>query len=99
MSVGQSCVVIVLTWVPVFISDGLHVVANPGRLDDGQETRDARQRVGQLESAEQSWGDDAAERAGDDAQIEQFFAVVLVPQPTLALHIKIQVFYFKIEGE
>jgi hypothetical protein len=91
--------VTVLTWIPVFISDGLNVVANPGRLDDSQEARDARQRVRELDSAEQSWGGDAAERAGDDAQIEQLFAVELAPQPTLAPHVQIQVFSVEIEGE
>jgi hypothetical protein len=40
-----------------------------------------------------------AERAGDDAQIEQLFAVELAPQPMLAAHVQIQVFSVKIEGE
>jgi hypothetical protein len=75
------------------------VVANPGRLDDTQEARDAWQRVRELESVKQSRGDDTAERAGDDAQIEQLFAVELAPQPTLAAHVQIQVFSVKIEGE
>jgi hypothetical protein len=55
--------------------------------------------VGELESVKQSWGGDTAERVGDDAQIEQLFAVELAPQPTLAVHIQIQVFSVKIEGE
>ena len=85
----RSSIVIVLTWIPVFISDGLHVVANPGRLDDSQEARGACQGVRQLESAEHSWGDDAAERAGDDAQTEQVFGVVLALQPTLVPHVQV----------
>ena len=98
-SLADSCIVIVLTWIPVFISDGLNVAANPRRLDDRQEARDAWQRVGELESAEQSWGGDAAERAGDGAQIEELFAVELAPQPTLAPQVQIQVFDVEIEGE
>ena len=38
---AHSRIVILLTWIPVFISNGLNVVANPGRLDDTQEARDA----------------------------------------------------------
>lgn len=40
-----------------------------------------------------------AERAGDYTQIEQLFAVELAPQPTLAPHVRIQVFSIEIESE
>jgi hypothetical protein len=38
---AHSRIVIVLTWIPVFMYDGRNVVANPGRLDGTQEARDA----------------------------------------------------------
>jgi hypothetical protein len=55
--------------------------------------------VRELESMKQSWGDDVAERAGDDAEIEQLFAVALSLQPTAVPHVRIQVFIVVIEHE
>jgi hypothetical protein len=94
-----SRLVIVITWIPLIISDGLNVVANPGRLDQSQEVRGARERVREPESTKQSWGDDVTERAGHDAEIKQLFAVVLSLQPTPVPHGKIQVFIVVIGGE
>jgi hypothetical protein len=53
---------------------------------------------GGLKHVSLSWGDNAAERVGDKAQIERLFGVVLASQPTPALHIHIQNFSVEIEG-
>jgi hypothetical protein len=72
-----------LTWIPILVFDGLHKLVRPGRFHNRQEPVDAFQGVGQPEGAEYPWGNDVAELAACDSEVEKFLRVMLASQAAL----------------